>query len=404
MKNAHRILIRRFGRQFGRKLGHTLAGLGLGGLLATTALAETFVLGEHVPLTGSLARVGNGMDEGITIAVALANEAYKGKHTFVVKKIDDETSPAKAVAAVEKLVSEGVVAFTGGYGSNLIGPASEVAEKAGKVYITSGGVAPGLTTRGLKNFFRINNNDGYGKALVGLMKTLGVKKVAIVYSNKDATVEAFRYVDKGLKEAGIETFEHSFDASTTDFKSIVNLVKLRDRADALAMIGYENDYVGILRAANVLKPDLKAVAGVWSLATSQMNTEFNDLVQNVYGTALLPYPVAFTGAEERDFAAAFAKAYNKEPDYLAQFGYVQTRILIDAIIRANDKGTLVSGGLADEVRATRASTLIGEVAFDASGDNPLFLHRIGQHQGKRVEIVWPEANATAKAKFPAVPW
>ena len=30
---------------------------------------------------------------------------------------------------------------------------------------------------------------------------------------------------------------------------------------------YENDYVGILRAAKVLKPPVKAMIGVWSLAT-----------------------------------------------------------------------------------------------------------------------------------------
>ena len=91
-------------------------------LLAGSALAENFVIGSHVPLTGNLARVGKGMDEGIAVAVSLANEDHKGKHSFEVKKIDDETSPAKAVAAVERLASEGAVAFTGGYGSNIIGP------------------------------------------------------------------------------------------------------------------------------------------------------------------------------------------------------------------------------------------------------------------------------------------
>ena len=42
----------------------------------------------------------------------------------------------------------------------------------------------------------------------------------------------------------------------------------------IAMIGYENDYVGILRAAKVLKPDVKAMVGVWSLATSKMQDDF----------------------------------------------------------------------------------------------------------------------------------
>lgn len=387
------------------RLARALAlGVGLAALGAGGALAESFALGSHVPLTGSLARVGKGMDEGIAVAVAMANEDLKGRHAFEVKKIDDETSPAKAIAAVEKLVGEGVVAFTGGYGSNIIGPASEAADRAGRVYITSGGVSPGLSTRGLKTFFRINNNDGYGRAMVGLFKDMGAKKISIVFLNKEATVEAQRYVEKALKEGGVEVTSHEFDASTTDFKSIINRVKLRDKPDAVAMIGYENDYVGILRAASVLKPDVKAMVGVWSLATSQMNTEFPDLMQNVYGTSLLPYPVTFSGAEAVRFSQVYQRLHGKEPDYLGQFGYVQTKLLIDAIVRASDKGTLKTGGLPEELRASKADTLIGEVVFDATGDNPNFTHRMGQHQGKRVEIVWPQANATGKINFPGVPW
>ena len=35
----------------------------------------------------------------------------------------------------------------------------------------------------------------------------------------------------------------------SDFKPVVNKVRLRDKSDVILMVGYENDYVGILRAA-----------------------------------------------------------------------------------------------------------------------------------------------------------
>ena len=50
------------------------------------------------------------------------------------------------------------------------------------------------------------------------------------------------------------------------------------RPDVILMAGYENDYVGILRAARVLKPAVKAMVGVWSLATPKMAAEFPDLM------------------------------------------------------------------------------------------------------------------------------
>ena len=40
---------------------------------AGAAQAKEFLLGSELPLTGSLARVGQGMHEGIAVAVEMAN-------------------------------------------------------------------------------------------------------------------------------------------------------------------------------------------------------------------------------------------------------------------------------------------------------------------------------------------
>ena len=370
---------------------------------AGIAYAEEFAVGVEVPQSGALARVGTGMLEGITVATDVFNRK-NGKHKIKLITIDDESSPAKAVAAVEKLASQGVVAIDGGYGSNNIGPASDAANKAGLVYITSGGVDEALTQRGFKTFFRINNTAGYSKAMLGLLADMGAKNVSVVYLTKEATSDLAKDVEKALTAKGVKVTMHPFDPSITDFKPIVNKIKLQDKPDVIAMVGYENDYVGILRAAKVLKPDVKAMVGVWSLATTKMAEDFPDLMNDVYGTALLPFPAEFTTPDGRDFADTYKKLYGKEPDYLGQFGYVQSQLLFDAIVRAYDAGTLKSGGVALELRKTNKDTLIGHVQFDDKGDNPNFSHRMGQHQGKQVVIVWPKEYANGKMVYPGVPW
>ncbi len=373
-------------------------------LSASSAYAEEFLVGVQIPLTGPLARVGMGTQEGIRVAAEVFNKT-NGKHTIKLVTVDDESAPAKAVAAVEKLASQGVVAVTGGYGSNNISPASDAANKLGLAYITSGGVDDGLVKAGRKNFFRINNTEGYQKALVGLISDLGVKSVSIIYSTKDATHGLAADVQKTLAAKGIKVAMHAFDPAITDFKPILNKVKLRDRSEFIAMVGYENEYVGILRAARVLKPNtVKAIAGVWSLATPKMAADFPDLMPNVYGTAVLPFPVNFTTADGKAFGEAYTRLHKKEPDYLGQFGYVQSMLLFEAIARAADKGTIKKGGVIEEMRKTDRQTLIGRVQFDANGDNKNFTQRMGQHQGKKVELVWPKEAATAKPVFPGVPW
>ena len=116
-------------------------------LSAGSASAEEFLVGVQIPLTGPLARVGMGTQEGIRVAAEVFNKT-NGKHTIKLVTVDDESAPAKAVAAVEKLASQGVVAVTGGYCSNNISPASDAANKLGLAYITSGGVDDGLVKAG----------------------------------------------------------------------------------------------------------------------------------------------------------------------------------------------------------------------------------------------------------------
>jgi branched-chain amino acid transport system substrate-binding protein len=376
-------------------------------VIAATSLATAYAgelpVGVEIPLTGSLARVGLGMQEGIRVAAEVFNKT-NGKHTIKLITVDDESAPAKAIAAVEKLASENVLAVTGGYGSNNISPASDAANKLGLVYVTSGGVDDSLVNSGRKNFFRINNTAGYQKALVGLISDLNAKSVSIIYSTKEATHGLAADVEKTLKAKGIKVASHAFDPAITDFKPIINKVKLQDRSEVVAMVGYENDYVGILRAARVLKPNVKAMVGVWSLATPKMAADFPDLMPNVYGTAVLPFPVAFATPDGKAFGDTYRKLFNKEPDYLGQFGYVQSMLLFEAIARAADKGTLKKNGVAEEMRKTDRETLIGRVQFDDKGDNKNFTQRMGQHQGKQIVLVWPKASATGKPVYPGIPW
>ncbi|SFY19626.1 branched-chain amino acid transport system substrate-binding protein [Azotobacter vinelandii] len=372
-------------------------------LLAGHAFADEILVGAEVPLTGALARVGEGMNEGISVAVEVFNQT-NGKHTIKVLTADDESTPAKAVAAVEKLAGDGVLAITGGYGSNNIGPASDAANKLGLAYITSGGVDDSLTSRGYKTFFRINNTAGYQKAMVGLLDDMKIESASVIYSTKQPTTDLATDLEKGLSTKGVKVGMHAFDPAVTDFKPIINKVRLKDKPEVILMLGYENDYVGILRAAKVLKPNVKAMIGVWSLAVPKMVDDFPDLMPSVYGTALLPFPVEFNSEDGKLFADTYKKLFNKEPDYLGQFGYVQSMLLFQAIARAADQGTLKTGGIVQELAKTDSDTLIGRVQFNEKGDNVNFVHRMGQHQDGKIAIVWPRAEANGKMQYPGVPW
>lgn len=382
-----------------------VAGALVAGVLCVTAAhAREFRVGTHMPLTGSLARVGISMWQGIQVAADLFNKTQSGRNAIALSVIDDESNPAKSVAAVEQL-GPNVDAFTGGFGSNLVGPASETADRLGKVYVTGGAVAKEIVARGLKGFFRVNNNEGYARAIDILATELDAKSISILYSTKDATTDLAQQVQALAGKRGVKITLHPFEASTTDFKPIVNKAKLQDRPDMIMMSGYENDYVGILRAAQILKPDVKMMVGVFGLATEQMNKDFRDIVQNVAGTAVLSYPPVFKTDDGELFSETFKEKFGKYPDYNAVYGYVAAQVLFAAFARAgNDADLTKPGALAAELRKTDMETLLGRVRFDDRGDNPEFVQRIAQHQGDQLVLISPKSAATGAAKMPGRSW
>lgn len=375
---------------------------------AALAQEQVIKIGTHEPLTGAMARAGNGQQDGIKFAVAEANEKYTGKYQFKLVTIDDESSPAKAVSAVEKLASQDVVAITGGYGSSIVGPASATAHDLGIPYITASAIAKGLTDRGFDNFFRITNFAGYAKAMVGYIKMLdkrvGVDTVSVLYDKNVSTAQMAKAVESRLQKLGMTVHMHGFAGGTTQFSSLINKIRIQDKPDVLAVPAHENGYIAILRAAKLLKPDIKAIVAGWGLVTVKMNKEFNGLMQGVAGTGFLSYPVQFTNESAKMFAQQFQQVYGHLPDYLTLYGYVPTKLMIEAIVQAADSGELTSQRIEQALYKTDQQTLLGQVKLDAAGDNPHFTQRIGQHQGDRIEIVWPESVATAPVVLPGRPW
>lgn len=378
-----------------------VAIVALGNVVAEAA--ETITIGAHMPLTGTLARSGHAFDEGMRVAVATCNAAQPRYH-FEIDEIDDESTPAKAVSAVEKLAANGSTAIIGGYGSNIVGPASDAADKLGKTYITAGAVSDELTQRGLKTFFRINNNNGYQRGIATLIEDLKPKAVSIVASTKEAPLLLAQGLEKEFTAKGITVTLHKFDPAITDFKPIINKIKLQDKSEIIMMSAYENDYVGIIRAAKVLKPDVKLMVGAWSLATPKMYEEFPDLMNNVVGTSFLPFPVETKSEEGKAFAEAYKKMYGKEIEYLSSLAYVETMALCEGIVRSADAGTLAKGGLPDEMRKTDRPSILGRIQFDATGDNPNFALFMGQHRDGKIVLVSPKDAATGPLNYPAVPW
>ncbi len=364
--------------------------------------AEAIRLGAHAPQTGSLARHGAEQMKGIRLGVEMF-EKRRNVHVALFA-YDDESDPQKAVAAVEKLAGvEKVDAIVGGYGSNLVAPASEAAERYDTPYLTTGAVDTRLSARGFRNFFRLNDMPGYAAAQAGTIRDLfKARRVGILYNSVSSTTEIAETVKGRLTKAGIAVpvFER-FEKGTTNYKPL--LLKVRDAAcDVLLVEGYFPDYVGTIKDARILNLPVKAYMGVWGIGTPDFVRELGAMSEFVYGTSIWEAGTAPAAAraEEAEFTAAYQARFREEPSYIAMLGYLSARYMLEAVAKG--------GGPAEKTRAALRSLDVvgplGRVAFDAKGDPKYFTAVLFQTLNGRQVVVYPPERASGTVRYPAVPW
>jgi branched-chain amino acid transport system substrate-binding protein len=375
--------------------------------LATAWAGPPIKLGAQAPQTGSLAKHGIEQIKGIRLAAEEFQKKYNTPVDLLV--YDDESDSQKAVAAVEKLAGvDKVQAIVGGYGSHLVGPASEAAERYDTPYMITGAVDTKLTAKKYKNFFRLNFMPGYAAAQSGAIKdVLGAKRVGILYNSLSATAEIAEQVKAQLVAAGIEVpvFE-KFEKGTTNFKPI--LLKLKDaKCDVLLVEGYFPDYVGTIKDARILKLPVKAYVGAWGIGTPEFTRELGPMSEYVYGTSVWEMGTAPKEAKEQEaaFVSEYKAKYNEEPSYIAMLGYLSAKFTLEAILKGGgESGAYSAEKTRTVLRGFDTMSPIGRVAFDEKGDPKYFVCVLFQTQKGKQVVIYPKDRSTGTVVYPAVPW
>lgn len=363
-------------------------------------------LGAHAPRTGRLAGHGIEQVKGIRLA---AEEFERQRGVKVLLFLyDDESDAGKAAAAVEKLSGvEKVHGIVGGYGSALVGPASEAAERYDTPYLTTGAADSRLSARGLRNFFRLNHMPGYAAAQSGaILGLLRAKSAGILYNSQSSTAELAAEVRRQLVAGGVAVpvFER-FESGTTNFKPL--LLKLRDAGcDVLVVEGYLPDYVATIRDARILALPVKAYVGAWGIGTPEFVREAGPMSEYVFGTSVWEAKAAPPEAkgDEAAFVAAYRAKFGEEPSYIAMLGYVSARLMLEAIARGGKDGGYRPEATRAALRKVDEVGPLGRVAFDAKGDPRHFTALLLQVRRGRPVVVWPRERAAGAAVYPAVPW
>jgi len=328
-----------------------------------SAASADILISTVGPMTGQYAAFGEQMRRGAEMAVKDINAkgGVLGQQLKLVVE-DDACDPKQAVAAANKVASEGVALVAGHFCSGSSIPASKVYMEEGILQISPGSTNPAFTDEGGPNIFRVCGRDDQQGIVAGelLKKRFSDKKVAILH---DKTAYG-----KGLADATKAEFEklggkvalyEAYTAGEKDYSALVSKLKA-EGIDVVYVGGYHTEAGLIIRQANEqgYKPQL--ISGD-ALVTDEFWKISGPAGE---GTMMTFSPDPRKNPEAAPVVEAFKQTgYDPEGYTLYTYGAIQ------AWAQAAEKaGSIDLEKIEPVLRSNQAATVLGTVSFDEKGD------------------------------------
>jgi branched-chain amino acid transport system substrate-binding protein len=369
-------------------------------------LPASIKVGAVIPLTGRYAAGGGQIKNGYELAVEEINAAGGvdvggTKLPLELVTLDDESDPTKTVQNLETLFSsEEVVAYLGGFGSDLHAAAAGIAEKNKVPYIGVAFALQSVHNQGFKYLFSpFPKSPALAVTTFDMLDSLSPKptNIAIFAEKTDWGAELNQLWTEQANERGYTVTTYEYAPGTTDFSSII--LPARD-AGAEVVLALPNPPDGLALAKQIKELDFNASAYVFVRAADPP-TWGENLGADGNGFMLMP---GWNSGVKFDGVAEMAERH------LAKFGspavattgpaYAAVQILADAISRA---GSLDRDAIRDAIAATDLDTMVGHVTFREDGTGEV-LTVINQWQDGKQALVWPPDQAGTELLYPAPAW
>jgi len=372
------------------------------------AAAQGIKVGAVVPLTGRYGAGGAQVRAGYEIAVEHVNQrggvAVGGKKMpLELTILDDESDATKTVSRLETLAAQGVVAYLGGFGSDLHAAAASVAEKNKTPYLGVAFALHRIHQQGFKYLFSpFWKSPDIKQQTVDLLTALPAGSrptaAAIFQEKTDWGREMAAAWTEAAGAAGYKVVVNAeYAPGAKDFSDIILKAKGAN-ADVVFGLPTPPDGMTIVKQMKELgfSPKMTLLIRapdppVWS----------KNLGKDGDYVILAPgwhHAVKAPGVAELN--AAHQKRVGRPADPIAGPAYACVQILAAALDKA---GSTDRDKIRDAIAATSMTTVIGPVKFRPDGTgivNAVFLQWLNGKQ----ELVWPKESATAALAYPAPPF
>lgn len=350
-------------------LGTVLAGLaaGCGG---GEKKADTIKVGANLEMTGGSASYGISSKNAIELAFKEINEkgGINGKQLELVVA-DNKSEAAEATNAMQKLVSQdNVVAVIGPNLSSSVIAASAINNSAKVLDIAPMATNPYVTvdqsSGKTKDFnYRTCFIDPFQGTVMAKFATaeLGVGNAAILIDNSSDYAKGLAqfFKENFVKEGGAVTAEESYLQKDTDFKATLTKIKATN-PDFLYVPGYYQEVGLIVKQARELGMNMPIAGGDGWDSAKMPEIAGAAALNNTYFSSL--YSPEDSSDINKNFVAAYEKAYGQKPDVFAALSYDSALLIAEAIKNAGStEPAKISEAMA---KINGFSGVSGSVTFD----------------------------------------
>lgn len=350
-------------------LGTVLAGLaaGCGG---GEKKADTIKVGANLEMTGGSASYGISSKNAIELAFKEINEkgGINGKQLELVVA-DNKSEAAEATNAMQKLVSQdNVVAVIGPNLSSSVIAASAINNSAKVLDIAPMATNPYVTvdqaSGKTKDFnYRTCFIDPFQGTVMAKFATaeLGVVNAAILIDNSSDYAKGLAqfFKENFVKEGGAVTAEESYLQKDTDFKATLTKIKATN-PDFLYVPGYYQEVGLIVKQARELGMNMPIAGGDGWDSAKMPEIAGAAALNNTYFSSL--YSPDDSSDINKNFVAAYEKAYGQKPDVFAALSYDSALLVAEAIKNAGStEPAKISEAMA---KINGFSGVSGSVTFD----------------------------------------
>jgi branched-chain amino acid transport system substrate-binding protein len=323
-------------------------------------LRGTVKIGAMLPLTGTLANTGKGMQNAMLLAIEdiNSNGGINGKKAELVVE-DTACDKEKAVAAANKLITvDKILALAGPSCSDESIATAQILNDNRIIAISPSATSPNLTARGGDYWFRVVPSDVFqGKAAAQYAATkMGKKRVSIVYINNDwGTSLKDQFTKYFLLNNGEIAVSESFEPGTSDIKTQVTTARALN-SDLIYLLCYPQECAAALRQFSQLLPERAVLLG----ADEADDPETLAVISPAAEGFTITSPIGGSA----DFSLEYKNKYKKDPGAYAAQSYDAVRLIAEAANKGGEDGAKMK----DYLYKASYKGVSGSISFDANGD------------------------------------